>query len=127
MPRTPKTNLAVDATPAATSGPLTWETLIEDFNPSQRDIVYRTVCRTLDGTRIRVTVRSNSYDFQSLAMAEVWSPLTAAWNEVDVLPYRANHVATLTAPMGSIPVGAMARFQAVSLILKNRASMILGV
>lgn len=37
--------------------------------------------------KVRIRIKSDSYDFQSYAIAEVYSPHTLSWNELDKIPY----------------------------------------
>lgn len=41
----------------------------------------------LDGFRIRLTVTSDSYAFQSRATSEVWSKAELRWNQVHYIPH----------------------------------------
>lgn len=38
--------------------------------------------------KIRLTIKSDSYDFQSSAVAEVWNGATLSWNRVHSIPYK---------------------------------------
>lgn len=41
----------------------------------------------LGDSRVRLTVRSGEYKFQSFARADVWSPSTLTWNRVYEIPF----------------------------------------
>lgn len=41
----------------------------------------------IDGHKIRLTIKSDSYDFQSSAVAEVWNGATLSWNRVHSIHY----------------------------------------
>lgn len=43
----------------------------------------------VDGVKVRHSIRLNSYDFQSTAVAQVWSPTDLRWNEIASLPHTA--------------------------------------
>ena len=37
--------------------------------------------------KVRIRIRRNAYDFQSYAVAEVWSESELKWNQVHTIPY----------------------------------------
>lgn len=115
MPRAPKPE-----TPATDR---TWNRVDESISTTQQGINYVSLV-SRDGLRVRLTVKSDSYEFQSLARAEVWSSTTMTWNEVWTLQYRQNPVATLKVH-GTTPASThMVAFRTVGSTLLNMVEKI---
>lgn len=55
-------------------------TISIEFVKHQQELRYTRVTGLEDGRRIRVAIRRNSYDFQSSAHADLWTP--AGWVRV---------------------------------------------
>ena len=69
----------------------------ESVSKGQQDAIARRVL-VLDGQfEVRLTVRSDSYDFQSYARAEVWNPVDLKWNIVHTI-----HFSDMLTPAGLV-------------------------
>src|SRR5690606_37301673 len=55
--------------------------LEETINQGSQDVTARRVL-SLGDFKVRLTIKSDSYKFQSFARAEVWNPATLSWNHV---------------------------------------------
>lgn len=66
---TPKTNL-----------------LEETINQGRQDVTARRLL-SMGDFKVRLTIKSDSYKFQSFARAEVWNPATLSWNQVHSIHY----------------------------------------
>lgn len=58
-----------------------FDVIEETISRSEQDVNYLLIAN-LDGHKVRVMIRSNTYDFQSHAKAEVWSKTDMRWNPV---------------------------------------------
>lgn len=52
-----------------------------------RDDVIFTANYNIGGFKVRVKIRSNSYDFQSYAIVEVWNKDLLKWNRLESIHY----------------------------------------
>lgn len=70
-------------------------TLMEEtVNEGRQDVIARRIL-SLGDFKVRLTIKSDSYQFQSFARAEVWNPATLSWNQVHSL-----HYTEMTTPEG---------------------------
>ena len=60
--------------------------LEETINEGRQDVTARRVL-SLGDFKVRLTIKSDSYQFQSFARAEVWNPATLSWNQVHSIHY----------------------------------------
>ncbi|AFN39616.1 hypothetical protein MP1412_45 [Pseudomonas phage MP1412] len=60
--------------------------LEETINQGRQDVTARRVL-SLGDFKVRLTIKSDSYKFQSFARAEVWNPATLSWNQVHSIHY----------------------------------------
>lgn len=60
--------------------------LEETINQGRQDVTARRLL-TLGDFKVRLTIKSDSYKFQSFARAEVWNPATLSWNQVHSIHY----------------------------------------
>ena len=81
------TKSAPKATPNATL-------LEETINEGRQDVTARRIL-SLGDFKVRLTIKSDSYKFQSFARAEVWNPATLSWNQDHSI-----HYAEMTTPEG---------------------------
>lgn len=68
--------------------------LEEAINQGRQDVTARRIL-SLGDFNVRLTIRSDSYQFQSFARAEVWSQATLSWNQV-----HSTHYAEMATPEG---------------------------
>jgi hypothetical protein len=54
----------------------------------RQDIVYRELVMLTD-KKVRIDIKSDSYDFQSHARVSVWNAAEDKWNQIDSLHYSA--------------------------------------
>lgn len=60
--------------------------LEETINLGRVDVTARRIL-SLGDFKVRLTIKSDSCQFQSFARAEVWSPATLSWNQVYSIHY----------------------------------------
>ena len=65
-----------------------FDVIEETVSKGDQDVHYLLI-GNMDGNKVRVMIRSNSYDFQSHAKAEVWSKTDMRWNPVTHRPFGA--------------------------------------
>lgn len=70
--------------------------LEETVNAGRQDVIARRIL-SLGDFRVRLTIKSDSYQFQSFARAEVWNPATLSWNQVHSI-----HYSEMTTPEGLV-------------------------
>lgn len=62
-------------------------TMIEQsISRGRQDVTARRILR-VGPHKVRLTVKSDSYDFQCFARAEVWNPADLKWNQVHSIHY----------------------------------------
>lgn len=60
--------------------------LEETINEGRQDVTARRIL-SLGDFKVRLTIKSDSYKFQSFASAEVWNPATMSWSQVHSIHY----------------------------------------
>lgn len=53
-----------------------------DTSKGKQSVHRLLVLKTDDGKKVRIDIKSDSYNFQSHAWADVWNPATLSWNRV---------------------------------------------
>jgi hypothetical protein len=54
---------------------------------NRQDVTLTETFRDNNGRKIRLSIKSDSYEFQCHAYAEVWSPTNLRWNRVASIPH----------------------------------------
>lgn len=122
MPRAAKRETIPTAKPTAQ-----WNLLDETFTEAGDNNILLRALFEVGGERVRITVKSNSYDFQSEAYSEVWSRSMQQWNRVETLPHKQNRAATVKT-YGSTGIAALKpHFLGAAETLKYKTSLVLGV
>lgn len=65
-----------------------WETLDSSISRDDQNVNFLHLVK-VDGHKVRLRIRSNSYASQCWAIAEVWSATDMRWNEIATIPHGA--------------------------------------
>lgn len=125
MPRAPKREIIPTAPPAKPAA--RWNVLDETFTEAGDNNILLRVLYEVGGDRVRITVKSNSYDFQSEAYSEVWSKAMQQWNRVESLPFKQNPAACIKGGYGRAIASMKPTFLAVAETLKYKTALVMGV
>lgn len=125
MPRAPKRETIPTAPPAKPVNE--WKLLDESYTEVADSNILLRVLYEIAGERVRITVKSNSYDFQSEAYSEVWSKAMQQWNRVENIPFKQNQAACLKGGYGRDITALKRSFLATATALKIKTSLVLGV
>lgn len=125
MPRAPKRETIPTAPPAKPAAQ--WKLLDESYTLVHDDNILLRALFEVGGERVRITVKSNHYAFQSEAYSEVWSRSMQQWNRVESIPCSQNQAATLQGGYGRDVPALKRYFLATAAALKIKTALVLGV
>ena len=63
------------------------KTIKEEYSLGQQSANFNQILEFPSGLRLKINIKSDSYDFQSHAKAEIFNPNTLSWNLVTNIPY----------------------------------------
>ena len=63
------------------------KTIKEEYSLGQQSANFNQILEFPSGLRLKIHIKSDSYDFQSHAKAEIFNPNTLSWNLVTNIPY----------------------------------------
>lgn len=98
--------------------------LSADFAQRNQTWEYRRTVKLPNGTKVRLTLQRNAYDFQSHAYSEAFSPTDLRWNRIDSVPFTNALCCFNVSYVEKMP--DVTKFKADAKMLLKRALMVLA-